>query len=285
MSKSLILSVVLCGAALLGGSSVWAADVAPSDVYAAAKAGHIAQAEQMVDEAVKEHPGSAKAHYVAAEIYAKAGNFSRARSELDTARGIEPALSFESPASVSALEREVSASHGVVAQPGAARQFEPPERSHGLPWGTIIIVALVIGLLWTYLRRRAAMSSYAYPGSVPPGGGQPGYGGGPMGGPMGGGPYYPGGGGGSGLMGSLGTGLAVGAGVVAGEELVRHVLDHNDSGGVISNAGAGERDYTPPENANMGGDNFGLNDASSWDDSGAGDSSSFDSGGGGDDWT
>ena len=109
-----------------------------------------------------------------------------------------------------------------------------------------------------------------------------------MPGPMGGGPMYPGyGGGGSGLMGSLGTGLAIGAGVAAGEELVHHVLDGHQTGGVISNASADEPGNSAPQNGDMGGQDFGLNDSSSssWDDSSSGsDGGSFDSGGGGDSW-
>jgi uncharacterized protein len=280
MSKSLILSLLLSGAGLFYSVGTLAADPSVHEIYAAAEAGHIGQAEQMVDQVVKDNPGSGKAHYVAAEIYARAGNFGRARSELATAQQIDPGLPFANPASVSALQREVNASHGAVGTPQA---FAPAAREHqSLPWGTIIFVVLAIAVVWAFVRRRTAAAGYPYSGAVPPGPGQPGYGGSPMGGPMGGG-YYPGGGSGSGLMGSLGTGLAIGAGVAAGEELVHHVLDHNESGGIIGNAGAGERDYVPPENSNMGGDNFGVNDAGSWNDSG--DAGSFDSSVGGDDWT
>jgi len=136
-----------------------------------------------------------------------------------------------------------------------------------------------IGLVWMLIRRRVQASSYgSYPGNIAPGPGQPGYG------APGGGPYYPGGGG-SGLMGSLGTGLAIGAGVAAGEELVHHVLDGDRSGGVINSAGAGESGDFQPQNSNMGGNDFGVGDSNSWSDSSGGDGGSFDSGVGGDDWT
>ncbi len=283
-SKSLIVAALLAGGLVFGAAPSWAEGADPSvhEIYAAAEAGRIGQAEQMVEQVLKDNPRSGKAHYVAAEIYARGGNLTRARSELGAAQQIDPGLPFASPAAVSALQREVSSTRAS----NGPQFIAPGARVHeGLPWGAIIFVALAIALIWAFVRRRAAMSGYPYGGPAQPG--QPGYGGAPMGGPMGGGPYYPGGGypagGGSGLMGSLGTGLALGAGVAAGEELVHHVLDRNESGGLISNAGAGEREYAPPENSNMGGDNFGINDAGSWNDSG--DAGSFDSSVGGDDWT
>jgi hypothetical protein len=92
-------------------------------------------------------------------------------------------------------------------------------------------------------------------------------------------------GGGPGIMGSVASGLALGAGVAAGEELVRHVI----GGG--SNAGAGgfvppaEAGQLPDPNADMGGNDFGLNDPGSGNDGSGG---GWDDGGGGGDgggWT
>ena len=152
-------------------------------------------------------------------------------------------------------------------------------RSSGLPWGGIILALVGIGVVWMLIRRRVQQSSYgsygSYPGNVPPG--QPGYG--TPG--MGPGPSYPGGGG-SGLMGSLGTGLAIGAGVAAGEELVHHVLDSDRPGGLISGANAAESGSTQ-QNGDLGGQDFGVNDGNSWDDSSGG--GGFDSSVGGDDWS
>jgi len=151
-------------------------------------------------------------------------------------------------------------------------------RAGGLPWGGIILVLLGIGLVWMLIRRRVQASSYgAYPGNVPPA--QPGYG--TPG--MGPGPYYPGGVGGSGLMGSLGTGLAIGAGVAAGEELVHHVLDPDHRGGFIDSANAAGAGAIE-QNSDLGGQDFGVNDGNSWGDS-SDSGGGFDSSFGGDDWT
>jgi hypothetical protein len=279
MSKSLILSALLCGIALVYASAPQAAtDPTVRQIYEAAQAGHIGEAEQMVDQVLQDNPRSGKAHYVAAEVYARGGNFPRARSELATAEQIDPGLSFvTNPSSVASLKRELAASR----VPQAFSGYERPRTSSGLPWGGILLVVIGIGLVWMLIRRRVQASSYgSYPGNVAPGPGQPGYGA-PGGGPY---PYSPGGGG-SGLMGSLGTGLAIGAGVAAGEELVHHVLDGDRSGGVINSAGAGESGDLQPQNGNMGGNDFGVGDSSSWSDSSGGDGGSFDSGVGGDDWT
>jgi hypothetical protein len=277
MSKSLI-PALLCGMAMVYVDATQAAnDPTVRQIYEAAQAGRIGEAEQMVDRVLQDNPRSGKAHYVAAEVYARAGNFPRARSELATAEQIDPSLPFvTNPASVTSLKRELAASH----VPQAFSGYESPRTGARLPWGGILLVVFGIGFVWMLIRRRVQASSYgSSPGNIAPGPGQPGYG------APGGGPYYPGGGGGSGLMGSLGTGLAIGAGVAAGEELVHHVLDGGRSG-AINSAGAGELlGDSQPQNGNMGGNDFGVGDSNSWNDSSGGDGGSFDSGVGGDDWT
>jgi uncharacterized protein len=276
MSKSLILSALLTGMALVYSAAPLAADASVDEIYQAARSGHLAQAQQMVDQVVHDNPRSGKAHYVASEIYAHAGNYSRARSELSTAQSLAPGLPFANPSSASALQSELASSRVSQGFSSAERPIEPAHS--GVSWGGIVLVLLGVGIVWMLIRRRVQQSSYSgYPGNVPPA--QPGYGA-PG---MGGGPFYPGGGGGSGLMGSLGTGLAIGAGVAAGEELVHHVLDSNHSGGVISSANAAEGSYTP-QNSDMGGQDFGVNDGNSWSDSSGG-GDSFDSSVGGDDWS
>jgi hypothetical protein len=283
MSKSSILSALLSGAALVySGTSLAAEDPKPSQVYEALRAHHVAEAEQMIDQALRAHPRSGEAHYVAAEVYAAAGNFGRARSELAAADQLEPGLPFlKNQSSATELRNELSSNRVPQVWTPVEREGARPS---GLPWGIILAVLIGIGVVWMLIRRRVQMSSYSnYQGNVPPPmPGQPGYGVPPMGA----GPYYPGGAGGSGMLGSLGTGLAIGAGVAAGEELVHHVLDGNHpQGGIISSANADELSSSPPPNSDLGGQDFGLNDASSWDDSSSSDGG-FDSGSsGGDDWT
>ena len=85
---------------------------------------------------------------------------------------------------------------------------------------------------------------------------------------------------GSGIMSSLATGAAVGAGMVAGEEIAHHLMDGGSSHDFQSSPG---NDWAPQINGDMGGADFGVSDGGSWDDGSGGFS---DSGfGGGDDWT
>jgi uncharacterized protein len=251
-----------------------AADPTVHQIYEAAEAGRFDQAQQMMDQVLKDHPKSAKAHYVQAELYAKEGKTALARAELAEAEGIEPGLTHENPRSVLALKSQLGVSARPTQGSRAIGLQSAPESPH-FPWGTALIFVIAIGALWMLFRRRSNYSQYPAAG---PGG--PGYGAG-YGGPGGYGPGGPVGGGGigSGIAGGLASGLAVGAGVVAGEELAHHFLDggNRESGGVIPPANAGE--WQQSSNSDMGGSDFGVNDAGGWDDSGGG------GGGGGDDWS
>jgi hypothetical protein len=266
-----------------------AADPTGDQIYQAVRAGNLEQAQQMVDQVLADHPKSAKAHFVAAEVAARRNNFGAARQELAKAESIDPALSGISQRSVNELRAQLaralplsSTTPTRVPAPQPYQMIVPEQRhsSHFLGW-LFLIGGIVV--VWMIIRRATYRP---YPGPIP-GPGPMGPMGGPMmGGPVMGGPMMGGGpvmmGGGPGIMGSLASGLAVGAGVAAGEELVHHMLDGRGGvGGPIPSAGAAEpypQDYSNP-NADMGGNDFGVSggDDSSWGDSGGG--------GGGDDWT
>jgi uncharacterized protein len=279
------LSIFLVFGALAAGlGPVMAADANSDQIYNALRAGRTAEAEQMINQVLRDYPRNAKAHYVAAEVYARAGDYSRARAELSTAQILDPSGGFANPRSIQELQTQLNG--GARRVPGyAAPGFAAPARRSSVPWGLIIVLVAVVAIIWMLAARRRNMYAANYPTGVPgapgaPGGAYP-YGPGPGYGP-GGAPF----GGGSGLMGSLGTGLAVGAGVAAGEELTRHVLG-GSGGGVIPSAEAGEP-VPPPANEDMGGQNFGVNDPGSWDDGGGGGGGGDWGGGGGDgggDWT
>src|SRR6184192_1739235 len=66
-------------------------------VYEAAQTGHLDQAQQMMNQVLRDHPKSARAHYVEAELSARSGNIARARQELAAAQELDPALSFAKP--------------------------------------------------------------------------------------------------------------------------------------------------------------------------------------------
>jgi len=67
-------------------------------------------------------------------------------------------------------------------------------------------------------------------------------------------------------MGGLATGLAVGAGVMAAQAIGKSLMGHDEHPAHPA-ANAGGNDLQPfARNDDMGGQNFGVNDAGSWDD-------------------
>jgi uncharacterized protein len=255
-------SSTVLAALLLASHAFAAVDPTSEQIYQAAQSGHLQQAEQMIGQVLENHPQSGKAHYVAAEVYAKEGRTSDARRELNTAQELAPGLPFANTASVAALEKELTDTgrSSFVVNPAQSRS--------GTPWALLAILAAGIGLLWFLIRgRREPSHSVAYsPYSPVAGSAVPGMAGGIGNAPLGGSGI------GSGIAGGLASSLAVGAGVVAGEELARHFLD-SDRNEPVALARA---PVESTENSTMGGDDFGLNSDSSWDDN---------SSGVGDDWT
>ena len=257
-----------------------AADPSPAQVYQAARSGNLAGAQQMIAQVLRDHPQSGQAHYVAAEIAARAGNLGVARQELHTAQSLEPGLPFANARSVLELRQQLGEA------PVATFPMQAPVRVLGRSSHFGLFLFLIGGaiVLWLVLRRRAAAMGYPqYPGQYP--GGPPGM---PSGGYGGG---YPGGympGGGSGIMGSVASGLALGAGVAAGEELVQHMMGGGSSSGGGGFVAPAQGAQMPDPNADMGGNDFGLNDPGSWDDGSSGGGGGWDDGGGGGDgggWT
>lgn len=248
-----------------------AADPGVREVYAAARAGDVDKAIGMMNTVLKDHPNSAKAHYVQAELLAKKGRIAEARSELGTAEKLAPGLPGIQPQSVASLKAQLNG--GVTTAGTVSRSEVPvPQASHGFPWMTAVIIGLLVFGLLAFLRRRTQPEVYQPP--VGGGYGSTGYGSGgyPQGGPGYGGGYAPppqGGGLGSGIMGGLATGAAAGVGFAAGERIVDGLMgDHNKERVV-------EREPEPrfdPGSANqdMGGNDFGISDDSSWDSSGGG---------------
>ena len=75
------------------------------EVEAAVQSGKYAQAETMMSEVVASKPGSARAHYVYAEILAHNANFTKASAEARKARELDPKLAFTQPEKFEAFER------------------------------------------------------------------------------------------------------------------------------------------------------------------------------------
>lgn len=283
--------------ALVLSAPAMAADATIDQVYTTAKAGQIDKALEMMQPVLKDHPNAPRAHYVEAELLAKAGRLDEARTELAKAEQLKPGLPFAKASAVAELKQQLSAGgKGGTLVPD--RPAVAPREHHGFPWVPVIVVLGLVFLVVAFLRRRSeAQQSYYEPQPANPYGGQQGFGGaGPQGGPWPGGyqgggyPQQPGyppqqqGGMGGGIMSSLAGGAAAGAGFAAGEAVIGRMFgDHHDRDRVVERDTSSSRDDDDDDrkyNQDMGGNDFGLSDSSSWDDS----SSDSSSGGGNDDW-
>ena len=289
------LSLIVAATIALGSSAAWAQpEPTLNQVYAEAQAGRVDQAQVMMQQVLVAHPNSAKAHFVQAELFARQGKVARASESLARAEKLAPGLPFAKPQAVQALRGQLAnpeaapARAVVVPQAGVA---SPAASSSGFPWGLgLALGGAAIALVIFLTRRRpepAVPMAPAYGGQGGLNGPQtfgsgpsvqsPGWGGGPAGGY---GQQPAGTGMGGRIMGGVATGLAVGAGVLAAEAIGRNLMGGHDQPG---RAGGNLQDnnYQPlAGNPDMGGQNFGVNDTSSWDD-GAGSVASSDGGG---DW-
>jgi predicted aspartyl protease len=124
-------SIIGYAAAALGltlslSTRVPAADAEPTmkQIYEAATTGHLDKAQQMITKVLANHPESAKAHYVQAEVYAKEGKESFARSELLEAERLNPGLTKFSEQSV----RELRARLGVLDSTSSRTSAKPPAK-------------------------------------------------------------------------------------------------------------------------------------------------------------
>ena len=282
----------LAAVALLGLGFTAFAQTEPTvqQIYAEAQAGHLVQAQAMLDQVLKAHPNSAKAHFVAAELAVRQNQMRLARTELAKAESLAPGLPFAKPEAVGSLRArlEPSSEAAVSAGPGlgvpaaaAPARAIPAVPEPSFPWGWLLAGGAVVAGLGLYFARRnppaGAVAQPAYANASAYGGA--GTLAGPQGFGTGGGVPAPGYGpgyaqpAGSGmggkLMGGLATGLAVGAGVMAAQAIGKSLMGGNDHATAPGLApGGGYVPFDAPANPDMGGQDFGLRDPASWDDGG-----------------
>jgi hypothetical protein len=257
-----------------------AADPTIREVYAAARAGQVDKALDMMNVVLKDHPNSAKAHYIEAELLAHQHRYAEARTELAKAETLAPGLPGIQPQSVAALKAQLNGgpttktgtTAGTVAGTVARSETAAPQASQGFPWGLAIIGGLIVFAILAFMRRRNRAESFQ-----PPMGGNP-YGGNPYGGSQGGPGFGQGygapqqGGFGSGLIGNLAAGAAAGVGIAAGSRLIDGMFGGHDQASNQAHEKASEPQWNPDDaNRDMGGNDFGIADDSSWDSSGGSD--------------
>jgi hypothetical protein len=272
--------IIVLIAALFFSSGVVFADESPTidQVYSAAQAGRLDDAQKMMAKVLNDHPNSAKAHFVEAELFAKQGQIGRAESELKIAEQLKPDLSFAKPQAVQELKNRIAASHHVSQSSFSSQRVDS---GSSFPWGMLLLGIAAIVVITLIMRKLSAPKPGMYPGNYQPGMQNPAGGAMPMQ-PYGGGMGSMGGGMGSGIMGGLATGAAVGVGMVAGEALAHHFMDGGNSNVANNNVAPAADNWGNSSNNNMGGSDFGLASNSSWDEGSNVADSGADVGGG--DW-
>jgi hypothetical protein len=264
-----------------------------NQVYATAQAGKMEQAQVMMQQVLVAHPNSAKAHFVQAELYARQGNQGKASEALATAEKLTPGLEFAKPEAVQALRAQLAAKNTAPAARNIApaRNAVPEAPSPSSSWGLpLLLTGAAIAAGYFIFRRRVPQPSAQQPiyanqggmsgpqtfgmggggvagGAMQPAYGQPGYGQPGYGQPAYGQPA--GSGIGGRIIGGVATGLAVGAGVMAAEAIGRNLMgNHGQPASAVENSGSNDFQALD-RNPDMGGQNFGVNDSSSWDDGGS----------------
>ncbi|HEX7441568.1 MAG TPA: hypothetical protein VF319_15880 [Caldimonas sp.] len=262
-------------------------------VEAEVQKGNLTNAESMMREVVAAKPGSAKAHYIYAELLARNGSFALAAEQARLARAADPQITFTQPEKFRAFEQLLERELQPVQQARPARQLDSAaaptianstRSESAIPswvWGAgLAALAFVAWRGFSRSRAAAAGSPGAYPAS--PGAVAPGPFASPGAvAPFGVGPATP-----PGARSSmLGTGLAVAGGVAAGM-LADELLHRRHDAGAPNLGGLGPTSLEPIEGGSAASDlqarpvDFG-NGVDWGADAGAADAGSFDGGGDG----
>jgi hypothetical protein len=120
-------------------------------IYDQARAGHLDQAQQMMIRVLTDHPRSAKAHYVAAELASTAGKLVVARSELNQAEQLDPGLPFASPGAVQALKAQLGL--GLANEDKLTLAVLEPT----VPGFSGVLLAWLGTIVWSIVRRQNAV--------------------------------------------------------------------------------------------------------------------------------
>ncbi len=261
-----------------------------SQIYEAAQGGRMEQAQTMMQQVLIAHPGSGKAHFVQAELFARQGKLGLARESLATAEKLAPGLPSIKPEALQSLRTQLAAKAPAPvannAVPHRPAMAQDPSPAPSFPWGLALAIGgAAIGLAIYLTRRKPAPvyeqqppqyvtqgasglngpQGFGTANSVAPGMMQQPYGQ-PASSGLGGK-----------IMGGVATGLAVGAGVMAAQAIGRTLTGNHDQGARPPETLANSDYQNINSNPDMGGENFGVNDTASWDDAGGGDA-------GGGDW-
>jgi hypothetical protein len=258
--RAQLLSGVLCA-----GAAFAQPDATLGQVYEAERTGHLDEAQRLMQPVLRNHPNSAKAHYVEAELLAQRNHRAEARDELAAADRLAPGLPFARPDAVQSLRRELAEPARGGNESGALKEGSTPAAPGSRPWGVLIAIAGGAIAAWALMRLGKPASAPA-PASF----GSP-YGAATLN------PRWPGAGAGitpdasfgGPLARGLATGLAVGAGMAAAEALGNRVLGR--SGDAVHeppsqrHAHSGPTPDGPNTRPDVAWHDFGIDDGSAWD--------------------
>jgi hypothetical protein len=169
-----MLALASSGAAFAGDS--------PQEVQAALQHGNYSLAEQEMRQAISEHPQSAKAHYVLAQVLAHEGNIGDAAKEANQAQQLDPRLGFTDPARFERFQAELHQAlapvqaHGAVVQQITHPMLQVEHRHFHMLW-LILGLLVIVGLFMVFRRNGRDAAGYDQRGYAPPQTGAPnGYG-------------------------------------------------------------------------------------------------------------
>ena len=171
------------------GAALAQSEPSMNQIYEAARAGRLDQAQSMMKQVIAAHPNSAKAHFVQAELLAQQGRIDAARESLATAERLQPGLAFATPEAVKGLRARLSGSglnglSGVaprsstaggssgsgsgVPAPSSPRASPSAPASSGPSFGLFWPVLLIVGgvALFLMFRRRSSAARTAAAGGA-----------------------------------------------------------------------------------------------------------------------
>lgn len=134
MARNVFIGLLMAASCALISAPSLAAEPSLHQVYQAAEAGKMTEAQSMMHEVLQAHPNSGKAHFVEAELLAKQGQLQKAEAELATAERLAPGLPFAKPQSVQNLKAQLGSSRTAMPieiPPVLAAQ---PVHQSSFPW-------------------------------------------------------------------------------------------------------------------------------------------------------